>query len=247
MTMPWSTQDAEQDALELTDIGTERLLRSLYELESPFFVHLVIEAALLSARVTAYGILVQPQPGFDGEEVNDFVLQRDQLDIDAVVRLEALLAFQHLLLFSGHPDNRSALIALMEWPADDPRLEERLTAVYRRAIFASLDDSFDWESLDDIADSWRRDQARQDGPIHPSQRPSGPFDPGDTADRPHGDDHVSGELRDDHRGATGRVPRRDDPPLGRLGRIVDGPLGTVRRPTRCCPRFRGFACEEGDN
>ena len=100
MTMPWSTQDAEQDALELTDIGTERLLRSLYELESPFFVHLVIEAALLSARVTAYGILVQPQPGFDGEEVNDFVLQRDQLDIDAVVRLEALLAFQHLLLFS---------------------------------------------------------------------------------------------------------------------------------------------------
>ena len=166
MTMPWSTQDAEQDALELTDIGTERLLRSLYELESPFFVHLVIEAALLSARVTAYGILVQPQPGFDGEEVNDFVLQRDQLDIDAVVRLEALLAFQHLLLFSGHPDNRSALIALMEWPADDPRLEERLTAVYRRAIFASLDDSFDWESLDDIADSWRRDQAREDGPIH---------------------------------------------------------------------------------
>ena len=97
MTMPWSTQDAEQDALELTDIGTERLLRSLYELESPFFVHLVIEAALLSARVTAYGILVQPQPGFDGEEVNDFVLQRDQLDIDAVVRLEALLAFQHQL------------------------------------------------------------------------------------------------------------------------------------------------------
>jgi hypothetical protein len=167
MSMPWSrTQDAEEDALELTDASMERLLRSLYDLESSFFVHLVIEAALLSARVSAYGILVQPQAGLDGEEVNDFVLQRDKLDIDAVVRLEALLGFQHVLLFSRHPDNRSALIALMEWPGDDGRLEERLTAVYRRAIFASLDDGFDWATLDDIADSWRRDQAREDGPIH---------------------------------------------------------------------------------
>jgi hypothetical protein len=167
MSMPWSrTQDAEEDALELTDASMERLLRSLYDLESSFFVHLVIEAALLSARVSAYGILVQPQAGLDGEEVNDFILQRDKLDIDAVVRLEALLGFQHVLLFSRHPDNRSALIALMEWPGDDGRLEERLTAVYRRAIFASLDDGFDWATLDDIADSWRRDQAREDGPIH---------------------------------------------------------------------------------
>jgi hypothetical protein len=167
MSMPWSrTQDAEEDALELTDASMERLLKSLYELESSFFVHLVIEAALLSARVSADRILVQPQAGIDGEEANDFILQRDKLDIDAVVRLEGLLGFQHVLLFSRHPDNRSALIALMEWPGDDGRLEERLTAVYRRAIFASLDDGFDWASLDDIADSWRRDQAREDGPIH---------------------------------------------------------------------------------
>jgi hypothetical protein len=54
----------------------------------------------------------------------------------------------------------------MEWPSDDGRIEERLTAVYRRAVFASVDDSFDWAILDDIADSWRRDQAREDGPIH---------------------------------------------------------------------------------
>jgi hypothetical protein len=167
MTMPWSrTQDAEEDALDLTDASIEGLLTSLYELESSFFVHLVIEAALLSARVSAYSILLQPQAGFDGEEANDFILQRDRLDIDAVVRLEALLGFQHVLLFSRHPDNRSALIALMEWPGDDGRLEERLTAVYRRAIFTSLDDDFDWAALDDIADSWRRDQAREDGPIH---------------------------------------------------------------------------------
>ena len=167
MTMPWSqTPDAEEDALELAEASMERLLRSLYELESSFFVHLVIEAALLSARVSAYGILVQPQAGFDGEEANDFILQRDRLDIDAVVKLEALLGFQHVLLFSRHPDNRSALIALMEWPGDDGRLEERLAVVYRRAIFSSLDDSFDWAALVDIADSWRRDQAREDGPIH---------------------------------------------------------------------------------
>lgn len=167
MTMPWSdTEDAEQDALELTHTSMERLLRSLYELESSFFVHLVIEAALLSARVSAYSILVQPQEGFDGEEVNDFILQRDKLDADDVLRLEALLGFQHVLLFARHPDNRSALTGLMEWPNDDGRLEERLTAVYRRAIFASLDEGFDWTALDDIADSWRRDQAREDGPIH---------------------------------------------------------------------------------
>jgi hypothetical protein len=166
MTMPWSTEDAEEEALELTDAAMERLLRSLYALESSFFVHLVIEAALLSARVSAYGILVQPQADFDGEEANDFILQREKLDIDAVVRLEALLGFQHVLLFSRHPDNRSALLALMEWPGDDGRLEERLTAVYQRAIFASLDDSFEWAALLDIADSWRRDQAREDGPIH---------------------------------------------------------------------------------
>ena len=54
----------------------------------------------------------------------------------------------------------------MEWPGDDGRLEERLAVVYRRAIFSSLDDSFDWAALVDIADSWRRDQAREDGPIH---------------------------------------------------------------------------------
>ncbi|HEY1633273.1 MAG TPA: hypothetical protein VGF64_00835 [Acidimicrobiales bacterium] len=166
MTMPWSTQDAEEDALALTDASVEQLLGSLDELESPFFVHLVIEAALLSARVSAYGILLQPQAGFDGEEANDFILQRDRLDIEAVVRLEALLGFQHVLLFSRHPDNREALAALMEWPSDDGRIEERLTAVYRRAVFASVDDSFDWAILDDIADSWRRDQAREDGPIH---------------------------------------------------------------------------------
>jgi hypothetical protein len=166
MTMPWSTQDAEEDALALTDASVEQLLGSLYDLESPFFVHLVIEAALLSARVSAYGILLQPQAGFDGEEANDFILQRDRLDIEAVVRLEALLGFQHVLLFSRHPDNREALAALMEWPSDDGRMEERLTAVYRRAVFASVDDSFDWAILDDIADSWRRDQAREDGPIH---------------------------------------------------------------------------------
>jgi hypothetical protein len=168
MTMPWSSeQDAEEDALALTDAGMERLLESVYELESPFFVHLVIEAALLTARVSAYGILLQPQAGFDGEEANDFILQRDRLDIDAMVRLEALLGFQHVLLFSRHPDNREALAALMEWPGDDGRIEERLTAVYRRAVFASVDDSFfDWATLDDIAESWRRDQAREDGPIH---------------------------------------------------------------------------------
>jgi hypothetical protein len=167
MTMPWShAQAAEEDALALTDAGMERLLRSLYELESPYFVHLVIEAALLSARVSAYGILVQPQAGFDGEEANDFILQRDRLDVEAAVRLEALLGFQHVLLFSRHPDNREALAALMQWPSDNGRIEERLTAVYRRAIFAGVDDSFDWATLDDIADSWRRDQAREDGPIH---------------------------------------------------------------------------------
>jgi hypothetical protein len=167
MTMPWShAQDAEEDALSLTDASVDRLLWSLYELDSPFFVHLVIEAALLSARVSAYGILLQPQAGFDGEEANDFVLQRDRLDVEAVVRLEALLGFQHVLLFSRHPDNREALAALMEWPSDDGRMEERLAAVYGRAIFASVDDAFDWATLDDIADSWRRDQAREDGPIH---------------------------------------------------------------------------------
>jgi hypothetical protein len=167
MTMPWShTQDAEEDALSLTDDSVARLLGSLYELDSAFFVHLVIEAALLSARVSAYGILLQPQAGFDGEEANDFILERDRLDVEAVVRLEALLGFQHVLLFSRHPDNREALAALMEWPSDDGRIEERLTAVYRRAIFASVDDSFDWATLDDIADSWRRDQARENGPIH---------------------------------------------------------------------------------
>ena len=167
MTMPWSqTEDLEEDALELTDAGMERLLRSLYDLESSFFVHLVIEAALLSARVSAYGILVQPQADFDGQEANDFILQRDQINIDAVVRLEALLGFQHVLLFSRHPDNRSALIALMEWPRDDGRLEERLCAVYRTAILRSVDDGFEWATLVDIADSWRRDQAREDGPIH---------------------------------------------------------------------------------
>lgn len=167
MTMPWSSeQSTEEDALALTDAGMERLLTSLYEVGSPFFVHLVIEAALLSARVSAYSILLHPQAGFDGEEANDFILRRDRLDIDAAVRLEALLGFQHVLLFSRHPDNREALAALMEWPSDDGRIEERLTAVYRRAIFASVDDSFDWAILDDIADSWRRDQAREDGPIH---------------------------------------------------------------------------------
>ena len=167
MTMPWSrTQDAEQEALGLADAGMERLLTSLYDLESSFFVHLVIEAALLSARISAYSILVHPQAGFDGEEANDFILQRDKLDIDAVVRLQALLGFQHLLLFSRHPDNRSALTALMEWPTDDGQIEERLTAVYRRAVFAGVEDDFDWAALDDIVDSWRRDQAREDGPIH---------------------------------------------------------------------------------
>jgi hypothetical protein len=167
MTMPWSqTQAVEEDALALTDASVERLLRSLYALDSPFFVHLVIEAALLSARVSAYGILLQPQAGFDGQEANDFVLQRDRLDVEDVIRLEALLGFQHVLLFSRHPDNREALAALMDWPSDDGRIEERLTAVYRRAIFASVDDSFDWATLDDVADSWRRDQAREDGPIH---------------------------------------------------------------------------------
>src|SRR5207302_5445346 len=164
--MPWShAQDAEEDALELTDASMERLLTSLYELESPFFVHLVIEAALLSARVSAYGILVQPQAGFDGEEANDFILQRDRLDVEAAARLEALLGFQHVLLFSRHPDNREALAALMQWPSDNGRIEERLTAVYRRAIFSGVDDSFDWATLDHIADPWRRDQAREDGPI----------------------------------------------------------------------------------
>src|SRR5207302_10573877 len=171
--MPWShAQDAEEDALELTDASMERLLTSLYELESPFFVHLVIEAALLSARVSAYGILLQPQAGFDGEEANDFILERDRLDIEAVVRLQALVGFQHVLLFSRHPDNREALAALMEWPSDDGRIEERLTAVYRRAIFASVDDFFDWAILDDIADSWRRDQAREGGPNHADLRNS---------------------------------------------------------------------------
>ena len=72
------------------------------------------------------------------------ILQRDRLDIDAVVKLEALLGFQHVLLFSRHPDNRSALIALMEWPRDDGRLEERLCAVYRTAILRSVDDGFEW-------------------------------------------------------------------------------------------------------
>lgn len=167
MSMPWSrAQDAEEDALELTDASVERLLGSLYELDSPYFVHLVIEAALLSARASAYGILMQPQAGFDGDEANDFILQRHRLDIAAVVRLEALLGFQHVLLFSRHPDNREALAALMEWPTDDGRIEDRLTAVYRRAIFDSVDDSFDWAIVDDITESWRRDQAREDGPIH---------------------------------------------------------------------------------
>jgi hypothetical protein len=167
MTMPWSrTEVAEEEALGLADAGMERLLRSLYDLESSFFVHLVIEAALLSARVSAYSILVHPQAGFDGEEANDFILQRDKLDTDAVVRLQALLGFQHLLLFARHPDNRSALTALMEWPGDDGQIEERLTAVYRRAVFAGVEDDFDWSALDDIVDSWLRDQAREDGPIH---------------------------------------------------------------------------------
>jgi hypothetical protein len=169
MTMPWSrTEDAEEDGLELSDTSMERLLRSLYELRSPFFVHLVIEASLVTARESAYAILVQPQPGFDGEEANDFILERDKLDVDAVVRLEALLAFQHVLLFSRHPDNRTALSALMDWPSDDGRIEERLTAVYRRAVFSSVDDTFDWFALDDIAGSWRRDQAREAGPLHPA-------------------------------------------------------------------------------
>lgn len=167
MSMPWSqTEDAEEDALELTDSGMERLLSSLYDLESSFFVHLVIEAALLSARVSAYSILVQPQPRFDGEEANDFILQRERLDVDAVVKLQTLLGFQHVLLFSRHPDNRTALTDLMEWPSDDGRIEERLAAVYRRAVFGGVDDTFDWSALDDIADSWRRDQAREEGPIH---------------------------------------------------------------------------------
>jgi hypothetical protein len=167
MTMPWShTEDVEQDTLELTDASMERLLRSLYNVGSSFFVHLVIEASLLTARVSAYGILAQPQPGFDGEEANDFILQRQKLDVDAVVRLEALLGFQHLLLFSRHPDNRTALSALMEWPSDDGRIEDRLTAVYRRAAFGGVDDGFDWSALDDIAESWRRDHAREEGPLH---------------------------------------------------------------------------------
>jgi hypothetical protein len=167
MSMPWArTQDAEEQADELTDAAMERLLRPLYDMQSPYFVHLVIEAALLSARESAFGILVQAQPGFDGEETNDFILHRDRLNIDSVVRLETLLGFQHVLLFARHPDNRAALVALMEWPADDPRIEERLAAVYRRAVFSGVDDYFDWATIDDIADSWRRDQAREEGPIH---------------------------------------------------------------------------------
>lgn len=165
MTMPWTT-DTEEQAVELTDAGVERLLRSLYELESPYFVHLVIEAALVSARESAFAILVQLQPGFDGEEANDFILHRDRLDVDAAVRLEALLGFQHILMFSRHPDNRAALVALMEWPVGDSRIEDRLIAVYRQAIFGALDDTFEWAMLDDIASSWQRDQAREDGPIH---------------------------------------------------------------------------------
>jgi hypothetical protein len=164
--MPWSrTQDAEEQAVELADAALERLLKPLYNMQSPYFVHLVIEAALLSARESAFGILVQAQPGFDGEEANDFILHRDRLNIDSVIRLEALLGFQHVLLFSRHPDNQAALVALMEWPAEDARIEERLTAVYRRAVFPGLDDYFDWATLDDIASSWQRDQAREDGPI----------------------------------------------------------------------------------
>jgi hypothetical protein len=167
MTMPWShTEDAELDALELTDASMQRLLLSLYNVGSSFFVHLVIEASLLTARVSASGILVQPQAGFDGEEANDFILQREKLDVGAVVRLEALLGFQHVLLFSRHPDNRMALSALMDWPNDDGRIEERLTAVYRRAVFAGVDDGFDWSAMDDIGESWRRDQAREEGPLH---------------------------------------------------------------------------------